>query len=763
MLSRAARDIASRDLRSIEDVLACIPENIRVAGKQQRQAAECALRVGKEFADRGRSGCAGAALVVALALDPNRLRRAERQRILCAADPLRTSRKGVLSYLRALRPDVLAALCPSFAARITTYVAVEELAAATRPLNRRYLELLRTRPIGVAKALMAVVDMAFLEMRRGHEVGRALAGMLSKTTRFEMESPESLASIASMCIADMASSGGLSGHECDVEVSRVLETEEFADLLDVATVRWHVRSYARQVSLFGFNLVERSSAQRRVFVLQAPSPEFEKAYRGAFIRETLNAPTRTPGHAHPGPLVPADALAESLVAQGNWVELRAEPFSRYVVKMPDPRSGVFDAFLNSGAFFEDIALGLEHRDWIVEYDSFMSAELASGLTVADFLLGLRALRLFAEFHTAAILTAASQEPTLLWNSLLPVLQETTLQDFIRSPTLSPEKKNAIVSLLTWADDPFLDIQYTPLVRVGGASIWAPRAFAASDLVRNAMARTASRVEGAGDQFSARVAKSLRTRFEHVVENRDVRGGGRHGEVDIALVAGDMLLLVECKHSLPGAYAEEHADALEDIQKAAHQLQRCETIISGLGINEVARRWFPGNVAQPSRIGTAIVTSGRVFTGGQIAGTPVRDWRTLRNLLDEGLVEIASVSNGTINGRRWCVWKKEAFTPDDLMDYLGEANPFARVEHRLLNEFWRIDIPATDRLPGLVRNTYAATVVNDIDEHARELRALGLRYAGSFQRPMGRLVSAKELRDPTEDDACDPVTVQPPAV
>lgn len=748
LIQRAARETARARPKTRDALLELVPAETRVTEKASRKAAEASLRVGLQFADAGRNGCAAASLLISLALDPERLRRAERSGLLCAKDPLRVSRRGVLEVLAGLERALLLELHPKLPARLATFEAAERLAASVQPLFRKYCTILRGRPPGFIKTLISVVEVAFFARKEEFSFTDLLNQVALRSTQLSEETPETLACIASTCISDITRVGPMMPGEFDAEVAALLGTETFLRFLEHASVRWYVLDYCEQIKFYGFDLEELQSKSGKTFVLHAADERFEKTNRAALIRAEFAAQLQSPLHAVAAPLVSMRSIARLLVSSGRFVERRDIPYRRLAMILPDPNSGAFDGLLNSGPLFEDIAVELDH-DWRTPIADYWETPILEQVTLKDIVTGVRPLRLVAELHSAVLNGAA--DPVEFWNSIPVVVPTSKLVATMLSTALSEQQRMAIVDLLTWDGAAHGDLQYTPIIRDKSHALIALRALSISNLSRNTLSKTRSRPSAAGASFQKSVADALRERFSQVEEN--VLLATRHrqeGDVDICAVLGATLLIVECKYSLPGASAREHSDALDDVLKGAQQARKCATFIEQMGLEVFAKRRFPKHSAPIERIELVVVTSVRAFSGCEIHGVPIRDWLTFRNVLLDGAIEVATRSGGSLLVRRWSFWQSSDFSLADLFDYLKPEGLFERASNRILSACCLIDVHGCAAHPRLVRRTYVGNLDQDIQPHADELTALGLREIAPEERPLGRMVTEEELRAQDDD-------------
>lgn len=744
----------SSTLRSRADVLVSAAPELLATPKVRRRAAEMALQLGRRFAKAQKVGRAGMGLVLALALDGGRLARAERSEILASSNPLQESRAKILEFLRRLEPALLSDLHPLLSARIETYETLERAARLGRSAHADYVALVRARPLGLIKALVAAADLAFLAKRVDEDARESIEALYTHISFLHPVTPEEWTCVVSRCVTDIVQLAPPRRDDCDAEVAKVVQSPWFHELVAYAVAKYRFDQATGYVVLFGYELVEVAAYAGPVFVLSACEPAIEESYRRAFIREELVAPRKNPLLAHvaqTNSVMSMSVVAQRLLKIGQLSKASERPYHRYVLKLPDPEGGAFDDLLGMGPYFEDLATAWGYSDWAVTPSDFLASKIGETLTVDEFLRGLRPLRFFLELHTAMLSSHAHTDPIGVWNSALPVIDDTLFQKFLGKSGLSTEQQAELIGLLCWDGVGFLDIQYTPLIRFGTSVLVAARILLASDLVRNLMALNHKRVTGAGATFPQMVANALMRRFAQVAVGRPLKGQAGSGDIDVAVIVGNVLVILECKHSLLGASAHEHADAWNDVIHAAEQLEKCVKIIDEIGLQTIVQKWFPGNLSVVESVLPVVLSSTRAFFGLQHREIAVRDWQTLRNVLDTGEVEVAvaDLASGTISGHRWSVYRENTFTPQDLLNYFSPECSLLRVQNAFLSGYSLIEIPRLPGMPMLVRSSFVANVPNDLNEHVSEYASLGLRDLGPFTSNINRLAVAADF-DPKSD-------------
>lgn len=723
------------------ELLAAVPAALTPGGKEQRRFAAAALRVGNTFVSKGRWGRAASSFLLALALNPDGFARAERAGLLAARDAVGQSRARLLTILLEMDRDFLRDLHPRLPERLETYVAVEQLAATLRRRHSSYVKRLQQGRLGLVKALLALVEASFLRVRLGDQSGGTDEDNPLLPLENQPRSAEDWASVASLCISDSVSLVSLPDREVDAEVASTIAQPDFLEIVDTAVLLFRIRRCVERVTTLGYTLERQKFQGRDIFTIRAPSSEFEKAYRNAGIRAHLAGLKRNPifsGRAEQ--MVSMAAAAEYLVRKVPLHRIVHEPFRRFVVAAMDPSSGAYAELLR-GRYFEDLVVWLEHADWGVTADDLLDCVIGETLTVREFFAAFRPIRIFFELHGAALCHAVAQraDDDALLNSCVPVLDDEELTRLIRPASLGSEKEGEFWKLLRWEQTGFLDVQYTPILRASKTNMVAPRVLLVSNLVRNLMALRKRRIADAGDTFGKLVAEALKAAGLPVATEQQLKSKGVAGEVDVIALAGETLILFECKHSLAGASVHEHSDAWSDVVHAGHQLEKCRRLIDELGLQKLAEKWFPGHPA-PKFVQTVVLTSTRLFFGLDLNGVPVRDWQTLQNVLTSGIIEVAStVEDGALHGRRWSFWIGEHFSALDLLAYLSKDSVFVAAGELFLSPYTSIEIRGREDLPTLVRETFVANLPTDVDLYGKHLVALGLRDLGPWVTPIATLV------------------------
>lgn len=241
-----------------------------------------------------------------------------------------------------------------------------------------------------------------------------------------------------------------------------------------------------------------------------------------------------------------------------------------------------------------------------------------------------------------------------------------------------EKTQELLELFTYNKSyKKLDLQYTPIIRVGDNLYFSAAIIAMSNMMRNAIAYShmiknqvvnkdngiESLVELCKQSFLNSAEKC------QVFTNRKFKFCNRQGEIDVLVITDSYLLIIECKAPLRPTNNFELRSEYTHIQKAQKQLDISKKAFSdkafrikylnGLGVKESNRE-----------IMTCILLGNRVFTGYVGCGHPIRAFHELDAILNNGHMA------GSLG--RWRIWKEDHYSSDDLKDFLSEDKSAIRI-------------------------------------------------------------------------------------
>jgi hypothetical protein len=614
--------------------------------------------------------------------------------------------------------------------RLTTYLAFINLLVETESavlLIRNEARL----PIRFwAKQQLALVELCFLREYFNFEFDETLEAMFA-----QFESPEACASAVSVVVAMANEIRELDAADFGSPALGNLRTQKLQDILAAGHVLSHVNDMAKYLSGFDYSLEAVAGNSGPVFILSPPSPEFEQSIELGYIRGQMGKGkvALDISQAAAASPISLNALAEHFAERfkDKLVELpdRDTSFRRVRIKMPlIPRLG---EVLGTGHFSDDEAemRGLAQDFMLpVRIKGAPPLELTNNLNYEEFLRLYRVLRFFCLVNIALCRPYLASDFTTFANSLIRIAPELGLREML---ALSGANEPAITDFLRLvaADTSHLghyDLQYSPLFKIRPVPmpelpnpvreyVQLPSVIIASSATRNVQMRADIRFHRDGHAFVALVSEQLRHRFPHVVTEKKLKRGELKTEVDIALLCGETLYLVECKHSLSATGPHEMRDLWRDVVKGVGQIERAQEVLQDLARRQAyIGAWFPHlrrEAVAELRIRGSVLSSHRLFSGLVIGGVVVRDFASFSRLLEDGFVGMGFGEGGnTIVMKNFRIWEKETIGPSDIENYFSEKSVFHRMYETSMK---RQHVYQRFGNLTLVRDTYAYQV--DLEE------------------------------------------------
>jgi hypothetical protein len=442
-------------------------------------------------------------------------------------------------------------------------------------------------------------------------------------------------------------------------------------------------------------------------VVGSIDPDVEKSVRAGYVQMEMQMLIRRVEMEKIWAQAAAPPMSLTTVFQryyddliSRFVEIKDKPIRRITFGIPGIPH-LFDPLADDRLFREDF-LALLQLD-VDDYEDFELGpfDVAPGVQSIDLF---RVSRLFAlmehlfQCELAKVADFAERQRLAL-HSIIAVLRHEQLLAFLGT-VLPVETAEKVIELLSWNDRrSFVDLQYTPFLKVDGYYLLAPSLIAHSNLVRNiAFANGLNEkrlAETEEDPMQAAVEEALRDAgFKVGVE---VQSTNRSADTDLVAYRDGTLYLIECKNAYHPCNAHEMRNSYEHIRKAGKQLtERRDRFGKTEHLKRIWER-LGWDMPAPTRIRTVVLIANRVFTGSSIDGHPVRQAHEFINVVSKGEIR----SPDTI----YRFWDGDTLTTVDVDRYLAGdgvmGDHFAsldRVDYEfdfgartLVFESWRYDL------------------------------------------------------------------------
>lgn len=574
-----------------------------------------------------------------------------------------------------LRPDRIVYL--------RSVLALLELAPEARRLRRSLVIRLKARRQVVQKTLLVLVNEAFSNGWRGNRA--------ADTNKLEHWSAEEMSQSVSYIVHLMRKEVGtepkLWQHVDELLVKPFEST--YAELLIDAARLNELFEVESLIDGMPYEVVLEGDVLK-VFSSDAMlEKSIRLGYIQSAIQEEIRAQIVLSHFEKTGQGVPTMArfIAEAFQAgMGELVQLRMQPVERLVF-MLILNERFFEPLSSSSYFAEEFAsllsIGIEN----FRPESAPSLRVSAKLSVVDVM---KVQRLFSFVHAVFEeklrgIEDKQRQNMLRMRSTLPLIRVEDLRKQLEF-VLTTEQADEAIELLTLAEnESFVDLQYKPLIAVGGHFIVAPALLARSNLVRNIVTANNLRkvVLGSEDPMQEMVFQALKDAGFKVRENFEFDIAGKR-ETDIVCWRDGFLFIFECKNSFHPCSAHETRTSYEHLRTAEDQLDIRLDWFKVKGNQERLLRWLDWDVPVTNEVHTGIITANRVFNGYTMGQHPVRQAHELINVVKRG--EIRFSDDQTVN-----FWRGPQLHALDIVDYLKGGNIIQQQFAHMLPSERRIQI------------------------------------------------------------------------
>jgi hypothetical protein len=281
--------------------------------------------------------------------------------------------------------------------------------------------------------------------------------------------------------------------------------------------------------------------------------------------------------------------------------------------------------------------------YFLGFEEFLGQKVTGAATVWDLMIVWRLFNLLRLTFRQELDRWASEEPELVVRSQLPVFRIADLKSML-GLVVAPQACDDIFQLLSWSPSDgkqVVELQYRPFITAGEYCIVPINVLGTSDLVRNALYLSQTRlhnrdkqdpVERAVERIFQRIGASTASGITYSFQ-------GVQGEIDVLAYLDGILFVVECKNSLSPASPFEFRTTLDHVQKGAAQLTRFRELSKHQQFLTSFANRSALSITDSTQIVTCIVTGNRMMSGAIIDGHPVRGLFELDGFLSKGGVRI----------------------------------------------------------------------------------------------------------------------------
>ena len=615
-------------------------------------------------------------------------------------------RRKFLTFLERLAQDVqLESQWSLLGERISTYRAYAELVEQAKS-SLTLLKQAARQPIRHwVKQLFCLVEIAFGRSYFHVDPPPAIHALLDG-----FSSAEEVASAVSLAVATANEVRPLDAMDISMPTIGTLDAPALRELLHAAQLLFAIKEISHYLCAFSYSLRWEGGNGVAAAIMTPPNPEFERSVQLGFIRGQLGKGQIAMDMMEMGlgsrPTL-ADAARHFAQLIGKELYEIADPYKPYRrVRLHLPMSPHLVTMLDGGYFADELnAVHGLTQDFLLPLkdEDSSSPSLTGHLNYTSLSRMFRFLRFYAMVNSVVCAPFATSDFTAFQNSLVRIVRDCDLRSLLGLLGESEEAINAFIHVIA-ADVEELghyDLQYSPLVKIRKVPIpelpnpeteylLLPSIMIASNETRNSQIRTRTRFHRDGKGFVRAVREELATYFPYLVTEKKLQLGDLKTEVDIALLCGSKLYLIECKHSLTATSPHEMRDLWRDIKKGRNQVIQAKFILS----NEerrlaYVRQWFPHlskEAALALPVVCAILSSHRLFSGLDDDGIAVRDYASLSRLLENGELGISYTEpDGTVYKKSFRIREQEQLTCADLEDYFSPRSRFHRMQFHAMKE------------------------------------------------------------------------------
>ncbi|MEU2517072.1 MULTISPECIES: hypothetical protein [Bacteria] len=421
---------------------------------------------------------------------------------------------------------------------------------------------------------------------------------------------------------------------------------------------------------FGYLLVRE---QNGVLRLCPQSVDFEKSMRLGYIRHDLQA-------LNDAMLLLKDPVFETAESIDKLSDMMLENFPestlqytdthnypRYVLGLPDgePRD-IINNYLSQDALFQEEVYHLNKifKEQLFGEDALQKV-LKGSITLMEFIKIRRILVMMEQMMKKALFKLEGAKTADIIRSMVPIFDEQFLYKVLDG-ILTDDKVEDFLDLLIWEPQMkgVFDIQYHNFIFIDGVFVLPISVFSHSNTIRNLYASQYKRnntnllSDGSVDALTEDLSEALGE------VGLECTKGVVYGtsEVDLAFLLDDLLVLVECKHTLLPTSVHELRTTYDYIQKAQLQLDKAIISFKNGELRRKLSERFGKALPPEIKIRTMVVTSNRLLNGN-LYQHPVRNIHEVNNLVKSGIMRT--------NEGDFCLWTGKRFSALDLELYLDE--------------------------------------------------------------------------------------------
>ncbi len=406
-----------------------------------------------------------------------------------------------------------------------------------------------------------------------------------------------------------------------------------------------------------------------VLTVSPPSPEVEKGIRLGYIdnemqRNRLKIESEQLGAAT---IKELGQTLHSVMTRKGLIRLMDTPIARVRFEYPLIPE-LLNALSDVGYAKEELPGAEESEEkYGLTPEDTMKYVVGKHLTLHDIRMVMRLSMVLATCVAVEFSQRRGQDD-IVANSAVTTLRNDDALDTLLGTVLKPEAAKEFRNLFRWPPDSddlplHFDIQYRPLLSTGHEWQLPMFIFCSSDLQRAAFMLTGKRPSAGTNLIENQLVSAFREVGHRAESGIKLHSGGDVvGEMDVAALIDDTVLILECKDPLLPCSMFELRTSLDHCEKAATQLDRNLVVLEQASQREFVLSRLGATGQSVNHVVTGIVAGNRLFTGWRVGGHLVTSPRNLMNLIRSGEISIME--------KTACMREPGRLTSDAIRDFFA---------------------------------------------------------------------------------------------
>jgi len=431
-----------------------------------------------------------------------------------------------------------------------------------------------------------------------------------------------------------------------------LASGKYRRMLEDAMVLRQVGEAETLVDAYGY----RATSQNGQVTVRASEELLERSIRYGYIQfqSASTLISHQSNQLHAG-LHTCEEVVEAILSRSDrrWLRLLTHPIPRYALALPGRPSS--PAQFREIPFRQDaVQVDVAAYDLFCQPEELLALRLKNGLPVEEARQAQRYVDFVRRLFWRELRDLHSLQEPIAMRSRIPVFKRDELKKFFSTCVLDEYIDKVIESLShSRHSRGFFDIQYRPILEVDGRYVVPMNILGFSNVFRNLLQSTESRIVWPSDRDPVQVAlgAALAEAGFRTEVAFQTKHDGRQLDIDVMAIKGDTLYLFECKNPLHPAGVHELRRSLNYAQEAVVQLDRAVAAFKDTQKRTQLFQRLGWKCPQKLRIRTCVMMGNRMFNGWTVGGHAVRSVREAVRMLESGTVGVSGRDYRTLHLRR----------------------------------------------------------------------------------------------------------------